>query len=728
MRSFFRVVVLSLLAAAATAQPPRSVTVTAAAEPPEIDGRLDDAAWSAAAVVDGFRQVFPAEGEPTEATRVFVTFDAGHLYVGARLADAEPEKIVASQLIQGSLYLSDDRFWIVIDTFLDRRNGYTFQLNPNGVRREGLWENNSRFIEDWDAIWRGAARIDDEGWTVEMAIPVKSLSFDPTRTSWGINFGRYVARKDETQLWSSAGQKELVDVPAFAGTVHGLEGLRQGVGLDVVASGIASYSDPGAGGAGDDTELEPALDLFYKPTSSLTAALTVNTDFSATEVDDRQINLTRFSLFFPEKRDFFLQDAGIFEFGGLDLDGRPFFSRRVGLAAGQPLDIRVGGKLTGRVGRFNVGFLDVLQEDPGGGDENLVVGRVTYNLLEGSYLGAIVTHGDPTSAEDNTVAGLDFRYRTDKVFGAKALGGQVFESGAWFQRSSTSGSARDTGDEDAYGFLLSYPNDRHFARLSYSRFGEGFHPGLGLFLRGPGRIFYNLQYTRRVRPEKGRFKLFDAGIWWDEITDLDHELETRNFFFFSNLQVRGSDVLTYEYFLDKEVIDFAFPIFRDEVHVLPGTYTFAKHSLFLKAARHRPLRLELSVGAGEFYGGDQTSFGALVEWQRFKRFFLSLRYDQGQFDLPEETGTAALPVGDFITRLVQLRFNVAFDARWSWSNLVQYDNDSDELGVNSRLRFNPRAGREIFLVINQNYRADPGNRFQEVFTGLVLKASYTFRF
>ena len=335
---------------------------------------------------------------------------------------------------------------MLLDPFHDRRSGYRFMTNPNGLRQEGLFQNISEEQWDWEGIWYTASTIDEQGWVTEIAIPFKTLSFDPSNDTWGINFRRAIARRDERTGWVSRNRNSD---PSTSGTVVGLTGLEQGVGLDIVPSLSVSERRPFDGTA-STTDTDPSLDLFYKITPSLTGALTINTDFSATEVDDRQVNLTRFGLFFPEKRDFFLQDADIFEFGGLEENGRPFFSRRIGLSDdGTPIDLEVGGKLTGRVGPLEHRRA---QRAPGRRSarrvpaDNATVARASANLLEESSIGMIVTEGNPGSTVDNSLAGVDFLYRNSRL-----PGGKLVEVGAWVQESDTDG---ETADQSAHGLRV----------------------------------------------------------------------------------------------------------------------------------------------------------------------------------------------------------------------------------------------------------------------------------
>lgn len=336
------------------------LAVARTATPPVIDGVLDDAVWANAPSINDMHQYSPVDqAEPSERTQVYVLYDSDNLYVAARMWDREPELITARQMVEGGSLRSDDSVGITVDPFNNNRTGYNFQVNPNSSRQDGTYETPTELNLDWDGVWFAEAAIDEHGWTAEFAIPFKTLNFNPDNSDWGFWFRRTIARRQEEIAWVSFNRRVN---PGTTGTITGLTGLQQGRGLDVVPS-VTMTGSREFDARESDTSMQPALDIFYNVTPSLSGVLTLNTDFSATEVDDRRINLTRFSLFFPEKRDFFLQDVNIFSFGGLVHNGIPFFSRRIGLSrTGQPVDLDIGAKLTGRIGRWNVGVLDIRQD------------------------------------------------------------------------------------------------------------------------------------------------------------------------------------------------------------------------------------------------------------------------------------------------------------------------------------------------------------------------------
>jgi hypothetical protein len=294
------------------APPTKSFNAVRTNEVPLIDGLLDEPFWQEAAIVDDMHEILPDEfAEPSEETRFYVIYGDDAIYVGAQFLDRDPDEVVARVLRQGDFSDGDDGLKVILDPFNQGRSGYVFNLNPHGVRSEGLFRNVTEINWDWQGIWHGAARLNAEGWTAEVAIPFKTLSFDPENETWSINFNRRIGRRHEQIGWVSYNR---VQNPANSGEIHGLAGLKQGLGLDVVPGLRISESQDYVNNL-STTEFEPSLDVFYKPTPALTAALTINTDFSGTTVDTRQINLTRFSIFFPEQRSFFLQDSDIFEFG-----------------------------------------------------------------------------------------------------------------------------------------------------------------------------------------------------------------------------------------------------------------------------------------------------------------------------------------------------------------------------------------------------------------------------
>jgi len=707
-RSDLSVALLTALAAAATAGGEFPVTHPyrlAGQPPPVIDGQVETGEWTNATLVTDFHQIRPGDHTPpSERTEVRLAYDKNFFYIGVKAYDDTPEAVTANGLIQGRTFFSDDRFEVHLDTFDDRRNAYFFQVNANGIRREALM-GNDYWIEEWDTVWYAGGRRQPWGWSAEMAIPFKSISFDPALDTWGFNLGRVIPRKNEEVSWSS---RERNVGPAVSGYSTGLEGMRQGVGIEVVPSATISVRDRRTGK--DETEFDPSLTGFYRITPYLTGALTFNTDFSATEADERQINLSRFSLFFPEKREFFLQDANIFEFGGLERNGRPFFSRRIGLSgAGNPLDINAGTKLTGRAGDWNIGALATHQEAGApDADQTLFVARLSRNLFKESSLGAIYTQGNPDGSAGNRVTGLDFNYRNSNVGDGRTLNTRL-----WAQQSNTD---ELHGRDSAWGAAFDWPNDRIDGELAFSHIEENFNPALGFVNRG-GVNEVDGQVRFRRRPTSGPLQWMATRLQYFraeriDTGDVDTQAMWWNFF---EANTHGGDFMTFFVGRETEKLIEPFEI-SPGVVVPPGRYDGDRYGFFIETGQHRPIRLVLEAVDGGFLSGDNLALIPELIWRPGPRLELGMATVFNKVDLPQ---------GEFITRLHRLRANVAFNARWAWLNLVQTDNISDTVSVNSRLRWEPRADREVFLVLNQIAERNGWRAFE---TEFALKAAFNFRY
>ena len=687
----------------------KSFEISRAATAPVIDGRLDDAVWADAAFIDDFHQTSPTDGAvPSEATVVRVTYDDEFLYIAAELRDSDPSGIRATQMIQGKMFFSDDRFWVMLDSFNSKRNDYFFQVNANGMRRDALRENNSQFIDEWAAIWYAESSINEDGWATEIAIPFKSISFDANSDTWGINFGRGIIRKQEFAMWSS---QDRQDWPAYSGEVSGLEGMEQGLGLDVVPSiSLGESRDLVLGES--ESRFEPSLDVRYRITPSLSATLTINTDFSTAEIDDQQISLDRFSLFFPEKRDFFLQDAGIFEFGNIDTNGRPFFSRRIGLSAdGEPIGIDGGVKLTGRIKDFNIGALAIRQEANGDVTaKDLMVARASMNVLDESAVGFIMTNGDPTSNESNSLVGVDFLYRnSDGPFG------QITTGNFWAQQSDSSALV---GDDQAFGVRLEMPNDRVSAYLGAEEIQENFNPALG-FVNRAGIRRYQAGLRYRHRPKTGMWRAINYRIDFTQVTDMnDKVLSQKTRIRPVGLYSHAGDFWFIDVERNTEVVTESFELF-DRLNVPVGRYEFDRIRAEVSTGMQRPVNVVLSVQDGGFFGGDRLEKFVEVQWRHSAYFSLAVMFEENVVDLPS---------GRFTSHLASLRTDIAFNSRWSWSNLVQYNNTDEAVGFNSRLRYIPEAGREMILVFNHGASVDLNNQLHGTRNDLNLKVSYTFRY
>ena len=735
-RLWFFLTVASAAAPAAVAQPDagdqelKSVRVIRIDTPPTIDGQLDDAIWQQAEVVTDFHQTRPGDGAtPSEPTELYLLYDDDAIYIGARMFDSNPELIAAPTFRHGQGLGSDDRLVVILDPFNTRRAGYRFETNANGIRHDALYQDITSFQSDWTAIWDTAAAVTAEGWTAELAIPFKTLPLDPNIDTWGFNFGRGIRRRGEEMAWVSRNRSYN---PSIVGLATGLTGMDQGRGLDIVPSLTLIDSrvfDPGS----SDSNVEPSLDVFYRLTPSLNAALTVNTDFSATEVDNRQVNLTRFSLFFPEKRDFFLNDADLFQFGRIGgggngnnqassrvdrENGRPFFSRRIGLDRfGAPVDLEYGGRVSGRLGRWNIGTLAIRQDDSGGVDAtDLFVGRFAANISEESTLGMIVTNGDPRSNLDNSVVGFDYRYLNTRL-----AGGRQLEADVWMQQSDTEGV---DGEDGAFGVSVRMPNNSGIrAGVSLREIERNFNPAMGFVARTDIRdLSAEIGFTQFFNSSFMQSAYF--GIDAQRVESLQGQLQTEIFKFrLIEIETNSRDELQLGHTANEEIVLEPFTIYEDttrSVIVPTGRYTFGQTDISFETASQRRFSGGLGYVTGDFFGGSIDTWSTEFSWNRSNNFTLTAGYEYNNVELPE---------GSFISRLVSLSSAYAFSSNLYWINLIQYDNVSEELGINTRLQWIPKAGQEGFIVLNHNLQDfDKDNSFKSASSDFSIKFKYTFRF
>ncbi|MDH7943336.1 DUF5916 domain-containing protein [Pseudohongiella sp. SYSU M77423] len=717
--------------AAVVTDAPKQVRAVRISVPPVIDGNLNDPIWEQAEVITDFHQTRPGNGTPTsERTEVYVLYDDDALYIGARMFDSEPDRIAAPVIRHGQGMPSDDRLVVILDPFNAGRAGYRFETNLNAARHDSLYTSPTSFSLDWNTIWDVAANVDGNAWVAEIEIPFKSIPFDPAIETWGFNFGRAIRRRGEEMAWVS---RNRTYNPTVMGQMTGLEGLSAGAGLDIVPS-LAVNRRRVYGPQGEsEVNWEPSLDAFYRLTPSLNAALTVNTDFSATEVDNRQVNLSRFSLFFPEKRDFFLNDSDLFQFGNISgmaggnsatsggsrENARPFFSRRIGLSqSGAPVDINYGGRISGRVGRWNIGTLAIRQDEFGAVDaSDLFVARVSANVLEDSAIGFIYTDGDPASNIDNSVAGVDFRYINNQL-----AQGRTFEADAWYQQSDTPGLQ---GDDAAWGFGLRMPNSTGWrSRMGFKEVQRNFNPAMGYVNRSNIRdLTADVGYTHFFTGG-GLLQSAFAGIDGQRIEVIDGGLQTQVLTYrLLELETNSRDSMELSVIDNREVVQRPFTIYSSpdrQVSIAPGDYSFTEQEIEVSTGGQRQLAGSVGYLTGDFYNGERDNIRASLSWNQSSNFVLSTSFDWNNISLPQ---------GDFITRLTSVSTQVAFSSTLYWINLVQYDNLSEEIGINTRLQWIPRAGQEGFIVLNYNVQDyDKNNRFEALSSDLSVKFRYTIRF
>ncbi len=690
-----------------------SVRIVHCSEPPKIDGKLDEDAWGKAATFSNFTQVRPREGvAPSEKTEIRLLCDSDFLYIGIRAYDSEPDKVIAKQMQRDINLRSEDRVRFTIDTFRNLRGGYYFAINARGSRQDGLVDpggSGGGYQSEWDGIWYGESSIDDLGWVAEVAIPAKTISFDPRDDTWGFNVERDIERKGERIRWSGAQRNKRITDMSSAGTITDIRDFTQGRGIDFVPYLKADFKKDYAAGT-DSFELKPGMDFFYKLSPSVTMALTVNTDFAESEVDARRVNLTRFPLFFEEKRDFFLQDANIFSFGQIGRSPLPFHSRRIGLTPGrEPLDILAGGKITGRIGDLNFGFLNVqVDEFENLDSKNLTVGRVSMNVLGESETGIIVTHGNPSGDTENSIFGYDFNFKNSDFGGS----GQIIESHLYVMKSFTPGLS---GNDFAYGASVGYPNDKWEFSANAEQIDRNFDPALG-FVDKPGTRKFQTLLVRSWHPD--RLESLSLDTHAEVRTRLDGEIID------GELQVAGLSVenlmqdefLIAPLFLEEQLFE-PFEIL-DGIVIPIGNYSFSRYLGEFVTSDARSLSASISVEGGDFFTGARTDLSGTVGWRPSPHFNVSANYETNIIELPE---------GDFTVNVAQLNLNVIFSPRLAWNIVNQWDDESNRYGINGRIRWTIKPGNDLFLVFNQEIDTST-NKWKTVNSDLSTKAAWTFRF
>jgi hypothetical protein len=722
------------LTAAANAQPAPVPTARADAakvasalrlapgESVKIDGRLDEAAWQRATPIAEFVQTEPDQGQPsTERTEVRVMFDASNLYFGIACFDRDPDAVIATQLSRDADLDVDDRIRFVIDPFMDNRNGFFFETNPAGARVDGQVSNNSEDpSRDWDGIWTATARRTDAGWVAEIAIPFKTLRFKPGQSTWGLNVERTIKRRRETSRWASPRRDVWFTNLAEAGRLEGLVGLKQGLGLDLRPYGSAGRVD-------GDGKLAAGLDVSKNLTPNLNVSLTVNTDFAETEADSRQVNLTRFPLFYPEKRAFFLEGAGVFDVAGAGSeDVIPFFSRRIGLFGGREVPILVGAKLTGRQGSLNIGVLDVqtralnattghpVEDDEessaGPTGQNLLAARVAYNFWRQSSIGAIVTRGNPAGTGSNTLVGVDARLATSSFREDKNLSLDLF------LLRTDDGATRKA--DYAGGFSVDYPNDRFEAGFSFKQIGSDFQPALGFVpRRGVRKIDGGVEY--RPRPHKWGIRQLGFEVRPQVVADLHNTVENWNLQLVPvNIEMDSGEVLEFGIEPQYERLPEAFEI-ADGIVVSSRGYRWTRYELRAETASKRRIVVEGSLGWGGFYNGTRQSAEVSLRIKPSTNVAIGVN---------AERNDVTLPGGNFYTQVVELQADYNFSTNVFWANLVQYDTESRVLGVQSRFRWIVKPGNDVFFVVNRGWYRDLDSRWARSFDKLSAKISYTLRF
>lgn len=695
---------------------------------PIIDGQiLGDPAYDAAVLATGFVQSRPFEGLPaSERTEVRIVYTADTLYFGVVCYTDDPASIIVADSRRDSDLTETDSFRIILDTYHDGLNGFVFGTNPAGVEYDGQLTNEGQgsggsgggFNLNWDGVWQVSTQVNDQGWTAEIAIPFRTLRYPSSDDqTWGMNFQRNIRAQNEQVFWSPLPRQFNLNRISLAGELQGLTVPAQR-NLQLMPYALGEAVHRSAGGS-DTTTGDVGVDLKYSVTPSLTLDGTYNTDFAQVEVDDQQVNLDRFNLFFPEKRPFFLENAGLFSVGqqgAVDI----FFSRRIGLGAGgSQIPILGGGRLSGKVGRnTNIGFLNMQQDSvtsAGSPQQNFTVARVRQDLSNRSNVGAIVVNrqaaGDlSTDADYNRTFAVDGRWGIGQ-------GGTI---SGFVAQTDTGAGARTGGSEggDTHAYSVSGQHESSWSRVSliYTEVAPDFNPEVGFLAREGYRRAYATVFTtfrpdsflglHEIRPHTyhNTYWNYDTGLHETQFTHIDNHLEWRN----------GYEIHT-GMNITREGVFEAFEIFPGVI-VPPGVYDHQEAQIVGNTNLGAPVSGELRWIEGGLFGGERTTIQPEVTVRAGETFNASFAWSYNDLRLPG---------GEFVTNLLRLRTSYSFTTRMFFQALVQYNDRANLWSSNLRFGLLSDANTGLFVVYNDIQEIGP-TLSPGAGRTLTLKYSYLF--
>ena len=626
---------------------------------------------------------------------------------------------------------TDDRFMWILDTYLDGRNAYFFEINPRGLMGDGLLSigQGRSLNKDWDGIWRPWTHIGDFGWSAEIRIPFHTLNFDPKISTWGINFQRTVRRKNEEILWSGHKRNQGIYRPQDAGRLTGLDNISQGLGLEVVGYGKAEASkiqNGSEGGYERGQNLDGGLDVNYNITPGLKASITVNTDFAETEVDDRQINLTRFPIRFPEKRDFFLEGANIFRFAPSS-GVYPYFSRRIGLQSGNPVPISFGGRFIGKIGKVEVAAQQVRTRETDFIDsEDFSVIRVKQNFLKESSIGLLYTRRHTNKGKefvpplpDRNTLGVDLSLNTSTFLKNQNLQFQAF---AVFHNPNTFDEINNNSiwDRSTRGLRFNFPNDPWSGSLSYREFGSFYDPAVGFSRRNSfRRVEPRIRYSP-ILEESSLIRELKWEVSFENLMSLQWKKLTRNYRLTPiSVRFESGDEISYQIIRNFEKLDYAFDILADNSIIIPvGNYTNWSHQIELETANYRKVVYSIELKTEGFWSGNRKEYDNELIFRPFPGINLNIGYIHSNVSLKE---------GNFKTNLIRFLGDFDFTPFISFSSNIQYDDISENIGMNNRFKYTITPGSDIYFVYNHNWFNDAG-KFKTSSVMGATKITYTHRF
>ena len=687
-----------------------------------LDGLLDEPAWELAEPAIDFIQRQPFPGEPSpERSEVYFLYDEENLYVGWINFDSRADEIRVNDLREDFAFRGTDSIGIVIDSLHDLRSGFLFGTSPVGARRDSQISNDSSFNDDWDGDWDVKVTRNSDGWIAEFAIPFATLRFSGSPTQeWGLNMNRRIMRLNEESMWTPLPVRYSVNRMSLAGTLSGLENIRQGRNLKVTPYVTAGFTESTANMFHWEGKYEGGVDLKYGLTPSLTLDATYNTDFAQVEVDQQQVNLSRFSLFFPEKRDFFLENSGTFGFGSGN--GRsagplvPFFSRRIGLNESKEIIPILGGaRVSGQVGRYDVGFLTMKTEEEI--DEqnrivtpsnNYIVGRIKRNLLTNSWIGALTTHRDSSiDGDTNRVYGADARFQFfDRL---------TFDSYILASYTPDRSGPNQSGPNQARQFGTTWRDDVLQVSAEYLSIQPDFNPEVG-FVRRSDMTQYSgdFAWNPRVNGESIRNYRFETGLVYTRAASTG-ALETREHQITTGIQFQDNSSIT---FSTRETFDRLTEPFdiRPTIAIPAGDYKYREYSVSASTDTSRMFSGSGSVEWGGFWDGDRTSVGGSLSLKPHYRWSLGLDYSHNRITLPD---------GGFTTDLTGARFVYGFSPYAFFNAFIQYNAAANRVSSNVRFNWTHSPLSDLYIVYNDIRDTNSG---QLVERAVIVKFTNLFSF
>lgn len=708
----------------------------------KIDGRLDDPAWKAVTFQGDFLQREPNEWKPaTERTEIGVLYGRRAIYFGIKCYDSEPEKIIAREMRRDAIVDDDDYFEMVIDTYHDRRSGYYFITNPHGSKRESVLANEGRdYNPDWDGVWMCGAQVSEEGWFLEIAIPWKTLRFAEQDSSvWGFNCARMIRRKNEHVFWQLI-PRDLGRTGVFrlseAGTLEGLTGLKMGGNLELLPYFLGGLENDLNTDFETDRLRDIGLDTKVALTANLALDLTVNTDFAQVEADQEQVNLTRFSLYYPEKREFFLEGAEIFSFGSAgprhwhrgDTDMDLFYSRRLGLVDGHEARILGGAKMVGKIGQYRLGVLNMFTDDVTVVDDdesatvnatNFSVFRVSRDVFRRGSIGLMILNKEETHSEHyNRSLGLDgnlplSNYFTVSGYLAGTSGPDRVEDGKRFDMNKQNIAAK---------LSLDYNSDLWQFSTSYQDIGVRFNPEMGFNRRTDYRLTKaSAEYS--PRPKKSTvIRKFGYQIEGSYRSDHDNVMLDSEVGVSFSIEFQNSARFSIDANRNREFVDYDWEV-REGFLVPTGTYAGFDYSMRVESDKSRSIAAEMNVNHGDYYTGKNTSLGLSGTVTRIHPIRMEIDYTHNYVDLPE---------GSFHTNTLGLRMFYFFSTELYLKAYVQWNDDKLQHGGKERvisnvlLRWIYSPMSNLYLVYNDGRLIGPGQN-EIVNRTFMLKATFFWR-